>query len=105
MEAKLAYTEKKHDEYLTFTELEVQNKRIKIHISAVENSIRIMQGTYPVLNDRSDNYSSNWKTKEMPYGINWRKWRPNYLTPRNIVNSTRLNCKRCLINLSMSRII
>ena len=29
VEAKLAYTEKKHDEYLTFTELEVQNKKIK----------------------------------------------------------------------------
>jgi hypothetical protein len=52
----------------------------RIHIAALQNSIRIVQSTNPGLNGRSDNYSSNWH--RMPIlaklsGINWRRWRLN----------------------------
>ena len=69
MESKLVDTEKQREELAAqiqkvsreraATQLQVQKVRIKMHVSALQNSIRIMQNTNPGMNDRSDNCSSN----------------------------------------------
>ena len=61
-------------------ELQVQKRMDRIHISALQNSIRIVPSTNPGLNGRSDNYSSNWQWRQIMAklsGINWRQWRLN----------------------------
>jgi hypothetical protein len=62
MESKLVDTEK-HREKVSCeraaTQLQVQKVRIKIHVLALQHSIRIMQSTNPGMNDRSNNCSSN----------------------------------------------
>jgi hypothetical protein len=65
---------------MAVAELQVQKRMDRIHISALQNSIRIVPSTNPGLNGRSDNYSSNWQWRKIMAklsGINWRKWRLN----------------------------